>query len=439
MTNGYRRSMRPALLPLLLAAGCAFDTPANVDPDAGPDAAPVDGPAPDAMPCVADTIVCDDATSHYVACDASGVVTLEMQCPLGCSTTSEQCVDVDPSNGLATYLDMAAEGPDVVFTGTSTIDAFTGTVFNAGISIDIPSTVFNGMRIFRLRSLTISGTLTAERDVGPALVFVVDGDVVIDGKLDVSADFYSCGPGGLPGGIDQTVDTCNGGSTNGGTVLAGAGGGGAGSPGGTGGASGAGGSATVGGISVFGDPIEPLVGGCAGGSTIGTDAASGGGAGGGAVQIVSRTRISVLGTGAIDASGGGGGAGGATAAGGGGGAGGAVLLEAPQVVLDGAVIISTKGGSGAAVGVSGANGGLASGATPGGVNATLPDGGAGGIRGVAPGNGQPGTTGTQDGGGGGGSVGHARFNTASGLINPQNGAAIYSQYTTATIGSRLVP
>jgi hypothetical protein len=432
-------------LAVALAIGaltaCSMDGP-HYTSDDQPDATA--GEAPDAQTtCEPSTITCDNATGLYIDCSASGEVSFEMHCPLGCDSDAEKCLDVDPSNGLAVFLDMTNDAPDVEFTGSSSIDTGNGTVINGGLSIEVPSTDFNGMRVFVFHTLKISGTLTAVRsspwDPGlPALVILVDGDVVIDGVLDVSADYARPGPAGAIDG------TCVGGTAIGSsTVSGGGGGGGRVSNGGIGGAPGDGGSAGTAGQAFSGDALEPLLGGCSGGGVAEGGPEAIGGAGGGAVQIVSRTQISLLTTGGIDASGGGGTAG-QNSGGGGGGSGGSVLLEAPQIIMDGTVAVSTKGGSGAAANgtgstSAGSDGGLTSGQAPGGTNATLPDGGAGGARSIAPGNGQPGTTATMDAGGGGGASGRARFNTTSGFINPQGGAAIYSNYVTATIHTRLVP
>jgi hypothetical protein len=42
-------------------------------------------------------------------------------------------------------------------------------------------------------------------------------------------------------------------------------------------------------------------------------------------------------------------------------------------------------------------------------------------------------------GGGGGAVGRAFFNTSSGTINPQNGAAVRAAVSTGMIQTRIVP
>jgi hypothetical protein len=395
-----------------------------------------------AWECTPDTIVCNDGTSTYVDCSSTGTIELQMTCPLGCASGAEKCLDIDPSNGLAAQLDLAPDGPDVAFAGTSSINTSTGAVLNGPTSIVVPNATVNGIRVFRFKSLSIAGTLKVSGSAPLALV--VDGDVAITGTLDVSADGTTSGPG-----IRSTATTCDGGNgTGANNSSTSPGGGGAGRyqnafkggdaegiAGGTGGA-------------VLSDAdIVPLQGGCKGGKAIAVEnniayAAQGGG-GGGSVQIVSRTQISITGSGKIDASGGGGQTGIAATGwigGGGGGSGGGVLLEAPQVVLDGAnVVISTKGGGGAGGGggaVAGSDGGTASGAASGGTAPSAGAGGAGGTETLAPGSG---ANHNSSGGGGGGSVGQARFNTSAGVISPQNGAAIRSRQTTAVITSRQVP
>lgn len=440
-------AMRWSLL-VLCVAGC-FSKPADVDFDASPfDARAIDGraidanvdaPAPDAIvpdavtECPPSTIICDDATSTYVDCDATGTPTFSMHCPLGCSTNSEKCVDVDPSNGLAAQLDLARDdGATVAFSGNSTIDTTTGVVFNGANSITVPSAPVNGMRVFRFKSLSVAGTLRVTGN--DMLAIVVDGDVTIAGVLDVSSDWSStgiAGPGADPTFAAATVTT-KAGTGGGGNHQVGAHGGDfTGGPA-AGGAGGAGQS----------DPdLVPLRAGMAGGTSmiVGTIP---GGLGGGAVQIVSRTTISVLGSGVIDASGAGGSANTILVTPGvGGGAGGTVLLEAPQLTLDGAgVVVSTKGGGGSDTGFNGcttcqgSDGGYDAAAAPGGTGAAA--GGNGGTGATAP---TVGSNGASAGGGGGGSVGEARFNTTAGTINPQNGAAIRSAFSTGLIATRLVP
>lgn len=430
----------PIVMIGLFLGSCSFDYPADVGDD---DAGVGDATAPDAPPldCEPDTIVCDDASDRYVDCGSDGSAELVIDCPLGCSDSVEKCVDVDPSNGLATYLDMAASGPDVAFAGSSTIDG--ATVLNGATSIEVPNFVVGGVRVFVFRSLSVAGTLRITGD--EPVAFVVDGDVTLTGTVDLSANGWMPGAGGIAG-YDGVSDSCNGGSYSGGSPSPGAGGGGHYQTGGIGGSTTVTGGSS-GGAGHGASELQPLRSGCAGGTTEETERVYGGGGGGG-FQITSRTSVSVTGNAVIDASGGG-----ATLAtsgtiacgGGGGGSGGSILLEAPQVVLDGAgVVVSTKGGGGSAVKTSGTtwpgqDGGTGAGAASGGTNGSLPAGGAGGTETLAPAEGGDAAVSGQDGGGAGGSVGRARFNTTAGTINPQQGAAIRSRFTTGTLRTRLVP
>jgi hypothetical protein len=450
--------MRSATLTGILAlaapmlGACSFDPPPDVQDDGGTDEVDAGADAaPDAMPidCEPDTIVCDDAVGRYVDCDSSGNPELVIECALGCSDTVEKCIDIDPSNGLAPYLDIArsdANVPSIAFTGASTIDTVTGAATNDGVAVTLPSEVVGDVRIFLFKELSIAGTLKV---TGPThmLALVVDGDVTITGTLDVSADGLAPGPGG----VLTADDACHGA----GTVLPGSnnGGGGAGryDAGATGGAAFGQSAGFAGGAMSRDSDLVPLRPGCSGGGVVHfinmVNYFSSGGAGGGAIQIVSSSRIALTGIGKIDASGGGGlGNTSYEMPGGGGGSGGAIFLEAPAVVLDGAgVVVSTKGGGGAAAGNDqathdGSDGGTGPGAASGGVNAPRAAGGPGGTESATPGVGGAGPNSSYPhGGGGGGAVGEARLLTGDGTATPMNGAAIRSRFTTGTVGTRLVP
>ena len=437
---------------LALLGACSFEPPPDIgdDDDAG---ATIDAAAPDAETgCTPNTAVCDDATDRYTECDGEGTVTRVIDCPLGCSDAAEKCVDVDPSNGVAQYLDMAAtdpDAPDLVLGEGSSIDTDTGIAFDGGASVEVPSVDLGAFRVFMVKTLSITGTTKVTG--GDAIIIVSDGDVSIAAILDVSADKQTNGPGGGPG-------TCDGSNASSGAGLAGgAGGAGNAETGGAGGSgNGGNGPGGLGGPSLTDLDLEPLRGGCEGGQgvVVGDSCASGFGGGGGGIQIVSRTRIALTDAGGIDASGGGGvavrpGVGTCTSTslrgGGGGGSGGAILLEAPQVVLEGSsVVLSTKGGGGSAGGagnflLDGEDGGTGPTRAAGGTNGlTGVSGGQGGDEAVPPGNGGAGDA-NENGGGGGGAVGHARFNTSSGTINPVGGPAIRTEFTASTIRTRLVP
>ena len=439
------------LIGCVLLTSCSFDRPADLDDDAGMIDAIADMPDAETG-CVPNQIICDDATDRYTECDGDGVVTRTIDCPLGCSDSAEKCVDVDPSNGVAQYLDMAAtdpDAPDLTLGAGSTIDTTSGIVFDGSQSVVVPSTDIGVYRVFWVKSLTISGATKASG--GDGVIIVSDGNVAITALFDLSADAQTNGPGGGPG-------SCDGSDASSSAGLAGGGGGaGNGDPGGTGGSGNNGnGPGGVAGPVLSDVDLEPLRGGCEGGQGVvsGSTCKSGFGGGGGALQVVSRTEIRISGSGVIDASGGGGvsakvGIDGCTSTslrgGGGGGSGGSVLLEAPQVLLEGAAaIVSTKGGGGSAGGIGGpgldgADGGTDDQRPSGGINSlTGVSGGLGGHEALSPTNGLAGDT-NENGGGGGGGVGRARFNTAAGTINPVGGAVIRSEFTTSMLRTRLVP
>lgn len=366
-----------------------------------------------------------------------------MHCPLGCDPDSVKCLDIAPSNGLEAFLDMAAVGPDIAnIVELNTDDG--SCVGEAGTPLTCPSVVFDQVRVFTFASLRLATEMRVTGALG--LAIVSDGDVVITGAVDVSADGASSGPGATSG-------TCEGSDRNA-ALQNGAGGAGHAITGAAGGDHSSGAAGAAGGIATGGEALTPLRGGCTGGAGA-TSGGGGPGGAGGAVHIVSRTAIRVEGNGAIDASGGGGQGDGAGGGGAGGGSGGAVLLEAPTVVLSGAgVSLSTKGGGGAAArllgGIGhGADGGRDSAAATGGIGtegeASGGDGGAwsGGLGGahVPPERGANGVGTNRAGGGGGGSAGRLRINTwpntAQLIIN--DGAAIRSPVSLGVLETRLVP
>lgn len=65
------------------------------------------------LECAPNQTVCSNGTVY--TCDASGNATMQ-SCPLGCFEDQPRCRDIDPSNGLATYLDMVPDPPDFIVT-----------------------------------------------------------------------------------------------------------------------------------------------------------------------------------------------------------------------------------------------------------------------------------------------------------------------------------
>ncbi|HEX3759774.1 MAG TPA: hypothetical protein VHW23_13765, partial [Kofleriaceae bacterium] len=51
--------------------------------------------------------------SNLVQCNGDGTAEVAQPCSLGCSASALRCSEIDPSNGLARYLDMAAAEPDL--------------------------------------------------------------------------------------------------------------------------------------------------------------------------------------------------------------------------------------------------------------------------------------------------------------------------------------
>lgn len=309
------------------------------------------------------------------SCDATGTITDVESCPLGCFGSEPRCREINPSNGLAMYFDMVPDPPSLVIeNGRFTVE--TGAVVDNGQPITVPSFSVAApvggvaLRVFVVDSLTITQATAAYADSGgPALVFLARGDIKITGRLaaakagsPVALPACSAGPGLGP---TSAATTCG--------YTASASGGGAFA---TNGAKGGdreslflGGS---GGIANGNEQLIPLRGGCPSGQRFQASARNHG-FGGGAIQLVSRTRILI--DGVVDVRGDVGGLGGwACPVGSGacsslesGGAGGGVLIEAPSIELGPNGSLDTTGGAGGqcfattrcAMGGSGATPGVA--------------------------------------------------------------------------------
>ncbi len=301
------------------------------------------------------------------------------------------------------------------------IDAEPGTRtdfdFRVATQIDGPEVAIllvSGLKVPELGRLGISGSRP--------LVILSAGDVEIAGTVSASANISVPGSGGFP--------------------LDGMSGPGAGEPslqeffGPGGGAS----YCTVGGAGVapyggaggmlYGNAsITPLIGGSEGGNSGGADSTSFGGGGGGAIQIVSATSITVTATGKIKAGGGGGRSGlNVPDDGHGGGSGGSILLEAPNVDIEGAV--AANGGSGSCVD-EGAD--ATEDATP----ASAPCGGDGAAGDQPAADGV--TSADDDRGGGGGGAGRIRINTMTGTAVIASNAIISPAASTDCISEGTLP
>lgn len=348
--------------------------------------------------CTPGPIACDNADpDSLVVCDTTGLSTDLVACPVGCKPPVTDgdagvvepagCRNLVPSNGLTAACATQPSSYDFdleVTSGTVTVDATAGTISGVTVPAGAFSTVAQPsaptIGVFHVRRLIVAKGATLRVASGAnAVAFVADGDVEIAGTIDVAGHLE-------PGGTDATHGpgprTSGGGGSASGTV--GAGGAGYGSKGGAGG-----GATAVLGVAGAVFPatndgtLVPLVGGAPGG-TFGANGKRG--QGGGAIQIVSCTKIELAADkGLINAGGSGAPKSVQTSrhGGAGGGSGGAILLEAPSVIVNG--LLSVAGGGGAGGGLSSATTGVVQGAA--GEDAATFDcatGGRGGAGAVAP-------------------------------------------------------
>ncbi len=403
---------------------------ADWNPDAGLPDAPADAPADATWICTPSAVSC--ANDVLTTCSADGLSTTDTPCALGCFTDGTRCFHVDPSNGLAAALDDSVNGPDVVLSDGAVINMKTGQVVNGdGSNITIPSDLVvqpqadaPEIRVFKVRSIVVGDiSVISGEGVGvvawpPALAFVSSGNVLIQGHFDVSANRDMPGPGASSKAGGTVARACEAGWATSSTRQSGSGGGGFLTAGAAGGANVLPGG--VGGLEDGAGAGEPIRGGCSGGFRLDDGFRA---AGGGGLQISSRTRIDI--TGIVDAGGGGG------TYRAGGGSGGEVLLEAPVVTIAGtsAGVVANGGGGGGGCNPSdGAEGSLTLSPAAGGTctAAGFTNGGSGGAGNIAPTNGTSytGAANPSGAGGGGGAAGRIWLNTASGAAVRQGNVVV---------------
>ncbi len=366
----YNAQMRVVILGAVLTlSGCVFDPSVpvgTVADDGGVEEFDAQNSSVDATPLY-DAAQC---TGSDTLCSGSSLKSCvdgsweQEECEFTCG--DGQCVK--PSNlttacaiGYESFV-MEEGQEEVLFLDDS------GPIITSSPTIE--GTITSGLAVFCLTSLDlpVGVTLKAEPGFPWPIVLVVEGDVMVNGTIDLSGGHEMvtlAGPGGGLGGELSSNDgnegagVCGGG---GGLDNAGNAGGGGGGGGGFAGMGGLGGVAVdgalggVGGLVCGEETLMPLVAGSGGGS--GGDGSGGdtgwpGGGGGGAIQISSKT--SVRGGGSFIVRGGDGDTG-MSGGGGGGGSGGAVLLEAPDLTLT-SLDITVEGGSGGVAGGGGGGGG----------------------------------------------------------------------------------
>lgn len=366
MSSGIRRVLAVAIS--IGTGGCGFSLSVGDAPPAPPDAPPGDGPC---------------AFSTFID-----------TCPLprGDSLALAGTHMFDTDSGLLT--DPLGT---IIPVKTATVNLAQDTLEVQAIFVD---------------ELTLDGVLVA-RGSRPFAV-IATGDVELIGSSVLEVGIGAAG----------ARETCANGAKKGEDDSTGAGGGGGGGFGDQGGRGGDGDTDGDGSSGADGGLASSLpsgiIGGCPGGAGgDGAEEGGRGGAGGGAIFVVSATKIAIGGNAGINAGGEGGQGGKKTpgnrgdGGGGGGGSGGMILLEAPIVRNDGTLSANGGGGGegsddGGSSGRPGSNALLGTMAAPGG------DGNSsGGARGSSGGNstmpsGSGPNSGRGGGGGGGGSVGFIR-------------------------------
>lgn len=341
--------------------------------------APSDAPLADAGSCSVDGTSCEGRTR--VTC-ASGEETRE-ECPYACSPAACLVPVVPYYDAPVTEFEFDELFPHMTSSSGShsvwTFDTTNGTIRAHDPTSDAPSVLVRdsgapngiafelldlggGMKlgVFRMQSLwVVAGTAIV--GIGPhRLMIIVEGELRVEGTIDVSADssvLSGVGSGPGPGGRD--------GGESGSGIGGGLGGGRRGSDngsddresGGSGASYGSRGGAG-GGITPpaspegYGDAAITVPHGGSGGGRGGDDDGGRGGDGGGVAVLFAGTSLVVGSTAVIAANGGpgrGGHRGGRNAgAGGGGGSGGAIVLAAPDVVVAPGARLLAKGGAGGA-------------------------------------------------------------------------------------------
>ena len=416
--------------------------------------------------CVRSTQSC--TSNNFMQCNASGdfvshlvpnggtngtpiTITYDgaYACPMGCHASQPRCNDISAVNGLNAALDAAATsatGYDLllddtsgdIIIDTSSYNAGTGTITIAepgGQQHVVPATLIAqtamagfsapNIMVLEVRTFTVGASARVKIRGSAAFGVASHFDIYIAGHLDLS------GPS-LGAGVSPNTSWCNGATAN--PVT----GGGANQTAGGVASSGASGGQMLTNVS---PNLQPLEGGCFGGAV---NVNTLGGRGGGATQLVSRSKLAVAATGIVNVSG-------FRGAGAidfftsavyavGGGSGGGILLEAPAIAVNAGGRLAGRGGSGGAANrttstIANGNHGdwdLNAATVPGATCSGCGVGGNGGSETSVPGSG----TGTTPAiGGGGGSAGRCHVRDRSGTYSPP-AAAAKIHVISGTLGTR---
>jgi len=303
-------------------------------------------------------------------------------------------------------------GPAYIDTQLLTID---GLAPGAGLTFVHAKAGAVDVAVLSVGAVVVDKELDVSGDRG--LVILASGDVSIKQLFRVDAQEATItGPGGFGPGLGPLSGGAGGpGDGDFGNNNSGGGGGGHTTRGGNGGNA----NGVLGGDG--GSAYEiPMVGGSGGGRGDPPGCGTRGGAGGGALQVFSRTTIVIDTLGLVHAGGGGGeGALCSTGSAAGGGAGGYILLEAPSLAVHGVVAANGGGGGGSDTG-----GSLGTRGREGQFSARFADGGTGGMANGGSGgtSAPPGAGGSNtNGAGGGGAAGLIYFHYRGSKIDRDGG------------------
>jgi hypothetical protein len=315
--------------------------------------------------CQPNTTSCNGDT--LVVCNANGGVQSTTPCALGCGDSpTSHCKVLEPSYGVGVP---SGNLPNLAVDQNATLDIGNcgATPPTATLTIGTTETTLTGTQVsqvtqlgnaaicvVRFGTITIdaSTTLTVVNGAGHSLSLQAVGDIDISGLIT----FVNSATGPSPGKSVQSVGT----NANNKTMAPGPGGGGAAFAGGTGGMCVSCNSSNVpggmGGPAVT-TTVARLNGGSSGGNVTGgiLTTYGFGGHGGGGLQLVSLSRVTIAATGGV-ALNGEGGYGlsdnkftmtAANLPAGGGGSGGTLVVEAPSVTLSSGALAVANGGGGA--------------------------------------------------------------------------------------------
>jgi hypothetical protein len=307
--------------------------------------------------CTPNTTSC--VGDKLVVCNANGAIQTATDCALGCSTAGgAHCKVMAPSYGVGIP---SGNLPNLDVTANATLN-ISNCPASADLTIGTTMTVINGspqlaqvaqsggppICVVRFGSITVNSgfTLTIVNNASPGHVVSLQavGDIQVAGTISFVSNANGPSPGGTVNAINKNANNDHYGPGGGGAGAARAGGAGGKYSTTSGGAGGAA-VTTI---------ATRLTAGSKGGNVMSGETVVGtGGRGGGGLQIVSLTKVTVAATGRIAVNGAGGSGGGVKVLlsgnfpAGGGGSGGTLVVEAPAISMSAGAVAAANGGGGA--------------------------------------------------------------------------------------------